>query len=299
MNRRDFLRGAAGAALTFGVLRTAIGDVEAAPVDKNAKMDGEPKMKKAILFSMLPESLSIEDKFKLAHDVGFAGVEAPAITDSEQVKTMRKAADKAEVRIHSVMYGGWEAPLSSPDPKVREQGALGLANTLKAAKELGADGVLLVPAFVNEGTRYIDAYERSQKEIKKLIPTAEKLEVQILIEDVWNNFLLSPIEFARYVDEFKSPWVQAYFDVGNVVAFGWSEDWVRTLGHRIKKIHLKDFKRGPRQFCNLMDGDVNWPEVRKALGEVGYKGYLTPELDNGGEAYLRDLSSRVDKIIAG
>lgn len=236
---------------------------------------------------------------KLARDCGFDGVEGKPTSDAAEIETMRNAAAKAGIVIHSLMYGGWQEPFSSGDPKVIEQGMKDFSAALKCAKEVGATGVLLVPGIVNGDTRYIDCYNRSQKCIKQLIPTAQKLGLRILIENVWNNFLMSPLELARYIDEFKSQWVQSYFDVGNVIAFGWSEDWMRTLGHRIKKIHVKDFKRGPRQWVNLLEGDVNWREVRKALDEIRYDGFLTTELPGGDEAYLRDLSGRLDKIIAG
>ena len=293
MNRREFIIGAAGTALALGAKG---GSASAEPL---SSAGANPALKKAFLYWMLPESLSIEDRFKFARDIGIDGVEARPISDAAEIKAMRAASEKMGVAIHSVMAGGWGKPLSSADPKAAEQGADDVKAAMQCAHDLGADGILLVPAVVNAETRYVDAYNRSQERIKPLIPIAEKLGVRILIEDVWNNFLLSPLEFARYIDEFKSPWVQAYFDVGNVVAFGWPEDWIRTLGHRIKKVHLKDFKKGPRQFCNLLDGDVNWPEVRKALGEVGYEGFLTAELDGGDEAYLRDLQKRIGKIIAG
>ena len=266
-------------------------------MSQSSSKQAVPQLKKAVILGMLPGSLSLDDRFKLAHDLGFDGIEVPPVTDPAEIKAMRYAADKAGVAIHSIIFGGWQVPFSTPDEKAAADGIEGLSAALAGAKELGADGLLLVPGVVNAETRYIDCYQRSQKHIRQLIPTAEKLSVRILIENVWNNFLLSPLEFARYIDEFKSPWVQAYFDVGNVIAFGWSEDWIRTLGHRIKKIHLKDFKRGPREWVNLLDGDVNWPEVRKSLAEVGYNGYLTAELPGGDEKYLRDLSKRMDKII--
>lgn len=259
---------------------------------------GKNKLKKAVIFSMLPDSLSVPDRFKLAHDVGFDGVEVAPITDTAEIKTMREAAENAGVEIHSVIFGGWQTPLSSPDPEVSDRGVKEIKAALEGAKQLGATGLLLVPGVVNGNTRYVDCYQRSQRRLRELIPTAEKLEIPICIENVWNNFLLSPMEFARYIDELKSPWVQAYFDVGNVIAFGWSEDWIRTLRQRIKKVHLKDFKKGPREWVNLMEGDVNWPQVRKALDEVGYAGYLTAELSGGNEKYLRDLSDRMSKIIA-
>lgn len=291
MNRRDFLIGTAATVLALGALRK-VTEAESVPQTKQ-----KSALKKGVIFAMLPGSLSVADRFKLAHDIGFDGVEINSITDPAEIRTMRDAADKAGIPIHSVICNGWGSPLSSADPKVIESGIENLSATLKVAKEVGANGVLFVPGIVNGDTRYIDCYERSQKAIKKVVPIAEKLGVRINVENVWNNFLLSPIEFARYIDEIKSPMVQAYFDVGNVIAFGWSEDWVRTLGPRIKKIHVKDFKRGPREWVNLLDGDVNWPEVRKALGEVGFNDYMTCELGGGDEAYLRDISARMDKII--
>jgi hexulose-6-phosphate isomerase len=287
LTRRELLGAAAGAAL-----------VSAAGRGEAAATSGPWRAKKSLLYSMLPKELSLEEKFRLARDVGFEGVEAPPMSVEEAGK-MRAAADKAGVRIHSVIFGGWHAPLSDPDPAVVERGRRDVEAALHTAKALGADNILLVPAVVNEKVRYVDAYQRSQRQIRRLIPLAERLGIIITIEEVWNNFLLSPLEFARYVDEFKSPFVRAYFDVGNVVAFGWPEDWIRTLGRRIHTVHLKDFRRRGRQFVNLQDGDVNWPEVRRAFLEVGYHGYMACELGGGDEAYLRDVSARVDKIIAG
>lgn len=262
--------------------------------------------KKAVLYGMLPGNLSMEDRFKLARDVGFEGVEAPPITDPAECEKMHVAAEKAGIMIHCVIYGGWDPPLSHPDPAMQERAVQGVRRGLEGARLMGADALLLVPAVVNAQTRYVDAYKRSQANIKKLIPTAAKHKVIICIEEVWNNFLLSPLEFTRYIDEFKSPWVQAYFDVGNVVTFGWPEDWIRTLGKRIKRVHLKDYKGGPGlfggnkgDFVNLLDGSVNWSEVRKALSEIGFTSYMTTELGGGDEAYLRDVSARVDKILVG
>jgi L-ribulose-5-phosphate 3-epimerase len=293
LNRREFLIGTAGAVVALGTPRTTS---EAETVSQTVS---DAKLKKGVLFGMLPGSLSIEDRFKLARDIGIEGVEVRPISDATEIKAMRAASDKTGVAIQSIMFGGWKTPLSSADAAGAQQCADELKATLQSAKELGADGVLVVPAVVNAETRYLDAYKRSQERLKPIVPVAEKLKVRILIEDVWNNFLLSPLEFARYIDELDSAYLQAYFDVGNVVAFGWPQDWIRTLGHRIKKVHLKDFKKGPREWVNLLDGDVNWPEVRKALGEVGYSGFMTAELDGGDEAYLRDLCKRMDKIIAG
>lgn len=299
MDRREFLKNAAKGAMSVSIIGALTKRLQAKAIEENptAASDMESELKKAFCFSMFPESLSVEDRFKLAKDIGLHGVEVKPTLDAKEIGEMRAASEKTGVEIHSIIYGGWSAPLSSPDPVVAERGVSEVIGALKSAKELGAANILLVPAVVNEKTRYVEAYERSQAHLRKLAAEAEKQRVMVLVENVWNNFLLSPIEFARYVDEIGSPWVQAYFDVGNVLAFGWPEDWIRTLGNRIKKVHLKDFKRGPRQFVNLLDGDVNWPEVRKALREVGYRGYLTAELGGGDAKYLRDVSERMDKII--
>src|SRR6185369_11506168 len=168
-------------------------------------------------------------RFKLARDLGFDGVEVPrqSLADADK---MRAAADAAGTRIHSIIFGGWDAPLSSPDDSVIAKGMENVRTNLHAAHIMGCDGILLVPALVSAKVRYQDAYKRSMENIRRLIPDAEKHGVMINIEEVWNNFLLSPIEFAHYVDSFKSRWIGAYFDVGNVVRFAWPEDWIRTLG---------------------------------------------------------------------
>ncbi len=179
-----------------------------------------------------------------------------------------------------------------------------METSLRNAKLWGADTVLLVPAVVNTKVSYQDAYTRSQNVIRqRILPLAQELKVMIGIEEVWNKFLLSPLEFARYVDEFQSPWVKAYFDVGNIVFYGYPQDWIRTLGKRIVKLHLKDFaldrKDGQFYWKNLGEGDIEWAEVRKALDEIGYNGYVTLEIDGGNAAYLRDVSQRVDRFLAG
>ncbi len=173
-----------------------------------------------------------------------------------------------------------------------------METSLRNAKLWGADAVLLVPAVVDPKTTYSQAWERSQSEIRKLIPLAKELGVVIAIEEVWNKFLLTAPDFARYVDEFRSPWIRAYFDVGNVVMYGFPQEWIRTLGNRILKFHLKDFKYDTRQFVPLHEGSIDWTEVRRAIGEINFSGFLTVELSGGDEAYLREVSRRVDRILS-
>lgn len=294
MTRRDFLaRSAAGA-----VLAATLGQPTMA-----APAEGE--IKKAVIYSMLPSALPPADRFKLARDCGFAGVEMPPLPEAE-CEPLRSAAERAGIRLHSVIYGGWNPPLTHPDPAQRERSIRNAEAALRSAKLFGADCILLVPGIVNAATPYRSAYQWAQEGIRKLIPTAEKLDLTINLEEVWNNFLLSPLEFSAFVDSFRTPHVQAYFDVGNVVPFAWPEDWIRTLGPRIKRVHLKDFKGGPGlfegikgSFVNLREGSINWPEVRKAFSEIGYHGWVTCELGAGDAEYLKDVSRRVDLILAG
>lgn len=259
-------------------------------------------IRKGVYVSMLPRELSYADRFKLARDVGFEDVECATAPDPKVAEEIKKAAESAGVRIHSVMnQAHWKFPLSATDPAVVAESLKGMETSLENAHFWGADAVLLVPAVVSAQTRYQEAWTRSQEQIRKLLPLADKLKVVIAIENVWNKFLLSPLEMARYVDQFNSPWVRAYFDVGNVALFGYPQDWIRTLGKRIAKLHLKDFRFQKRlaEFVALREGDIDWLEVHKALGEAGFAGTATVELPGGDEAYLREVSRRVDLILAG
>jgi L-ribulose-5-phosphate 3-epimerase len=304
-SRRDFLKLSMGAACAgpLASLLPASASVTGAPPVADASSG---RIKKAVQIYMLPKHLSYTDRFKLAREVGLEAVEAQTVKDPKEAEEIKKAAEEAKLRIHSVMnMDHWEYPLSSGDPAVVEKSLDGMKTSLHNARLWGADTVLLVPAVVNPETSYQDAWSRSQKQIRTLLPLAEELKVVIGIEEVWNKFLLSPLEMAKYVDEFASPWVKSYFDVGNVVLYGYPQDWIHTLGKRIVKVHLKDFKMGKgwnpvtAQFVNLGDGDVDWAAVRKAFADVGYTSYATTELEAGNEAYLRDLSKRVDKLVLG
>ena len=282
MNRRTFLATGGAAMLNAAPARLPI--------------------KKAVEFEMLPKSGSYADRFQMARDAGFEQVECPTMPDEHEAEEVKKASEKTGLRIHSVMnMAHWKYPLSSSDPAVVAESVKGMETSLRNAHFWGADTVLLVPAVVNAETRYRDAWTRSQHEIRKLIPMAQQLNVIIGIEEVWNKFLLSPLEFARYIDEFNSPWIRAYFDVGNVVISGYPQDWIRTLGKRIVKLHIKDFKfeNDVAKWTPLREGAINWPEVYKALHEVGYTGSATVELEGGDAAYLREVNRRFDLILSG
>jgi L-ribulose-5-phosphate 3-epimerase len=262
-------------------------------------------IKKAVLLSMLPKELPYPERFQLALEVGFEGIEIGTITDPQEADAIRAASVKTGLVIHSVMNAEhWRSPLSSADPAVVAKSVAGMETSLRNAKLWGAGVVLLVPAVVNAETGYQDAWTRSQKVIReRILPLAKELEVVIGIEEVWNKFLLSPLELNKYVDEFESPFVQAYVDVGNMVFYGYPQDWIRTVGRRTVRVHLKDFQldrpNGRFYWKNLGEGDIDWPEVRKALADIGYEGFATVELQGGDAAYLKDVVARVDRFLAG
>ena len=260
---------------------------------------------KSTLISMLPKDVAYAQRFAIARDAGFAAIEMQTIARQEEAEEIRDAARKTGLRVHSVMnMDHWRYPLSSSEREVVDKSVAGMEVSLRNAVLWGADAVLLVPAVVDASTSYRDAWARSQRVIReRLVPMAADLKITIAVEEVWNKFLLSPLEFARYVDDFGTPWVRAYFDVGNVVIYAFPQDWIRTLGPRIVKIHLKDFKfdrqNGRFAWTKLGEGDIDWPEVRRALNDIGYAGCATTELPAGDAAYLKDVSTRVDRILAG
>jgi len=248
---------------------------------------------------------SVLDRMKAAKEAGFEGVEMDSHMDADEVL---RARDETGLAIPSVCDSvHWSKPLSHPDPKVRAEGLEGLKQALRDAKRYGASSVLLVPAVVNKQVSYADAWTRSQEEVRKAVPLAEELGVKIACENVWNHFLLSPLEAARYVDEFNSPAVGWHFDVGNVVTYGWPEQWIRILGKRIQKLHIKEYSRklqdqeGMRKGFDvkLLEGDDDWPAVMKALDDVGYNGWAQTEQEGGDSPEgLRDLVVRFEKILA-
>jgi len=291
--RRDFLKTTAA-----GIAFTAVSlSMFAAGIKRTNK--------RGIMWATVGVKGSVLEKMKAIKTAGFDGTEMMSHMDVDEVL---RARDETGLVIPSVCGAHhWGKPLSDPNPKVREEGLEALKQTLREAKRYGASSVLLVPAVVKKEVSYDDAYTRSQAEIRKAVPLAEELGVKIAIENVWNNFLLSPLEAARYVDEFKSPAVGWHFDVGNIIHYGWPEQWIRVLGPRIQKLHIKEFSRkkaeqqgrGAGFAVPLLEGDNNWPAVMKALDEIGYGGWAITEQGGGDTPEgLQDLRERLDKILA-
>jgi len=257
-----------------------------------------------IMWGSIGVGKTILDKFEAAKLAGYNGVEVDSHLNRDEVL---KAKEATGLRVHSVCDSKhWKLLLSSPDAKIRQEGADALKIALEDAGMFGADAVLLVPGRVTDTVSYDDCWNRSSEEIKKVVPFAAKLKVKIAIENVWNNFLLSPLEAARYIDQFRSPWVGAYFDCGNILAYGWPEQWIKILGKRIAKIHIKEYSKkiadtqGKSAGFNvkLREGDVNWGAVMSALDQVGYKGWTSIEMPGGDTPEgLKDLCDRLKLII--
>lgn len=260
-------------------------------------------MKKGICIGSLPGN-STEDRFKLAKEAGFDGVEIGTLDNNTDRLQTKEIATQHRLEVFSVMNSKhWACPLSDADDAVRAESRDGMLDSIATATAVGADAVLLVPAVVNEVTHYEAAYERSQTEIRKLVPVAAEKGITIALENVWNKFLLSPMEFSQYLDEFESETITAYFDVGNIVLYGYPQHWIRSLGSRISKVHVKGFNANESRFTYLIeDCTIDWNAVMEAFEDIGYDDYMTAELPVDGdnpEGRVHSISDDMDKIIAG
>jgi hexulose-6-phosphate isomerase len=259
----------------------------------------KPKLRKAVKYSMIGQGKTVQDKFELIKKIGFEGVEidSPSKLNLDEANAARKATG---IKIHGVIDSvHWRDTLSHPDEKVRAKGLEALLGAIRDAEKVGADTVLLVPGVVNKDVTYEQCWERSRAEVKKALPAAEKAKVRIAIEVVWNNFITKPDQFVDYIDSFASPWVGGYFDCSNMVKYGVPPaDWIRKLGKRMLKFDFKGYSKTKGFNVKIGEGDEDWPEILKALAEVGYNGWATAEVGSGGEEHLRDVSDRMDKILA-
>jgi len=303
-DRRTFLSRAAAVAASGAVLGPAA-SIRAGrePEQRTTSMT----IRKAVKYEMVNvEGASVTERFALVKELGFDGIE-PGRPSGVPVEVMKRASDETGLPVHGVVCSThWRDPLSSPDAEVRARGRAGLEQALDDAAVLGASTVLLVPAVVSKEVSYADAWARSQEEIAKVLPRARDLGLRIAIENVWNHFLLSPLEAVRYVDDLGRDAVGWYFDVGNIVNYGWPEHWIRTLGTRILKIDGKEFSRGKRNEEGLWagfgvrigDGDCDWAAVMSALREIGFAGeWFTAEVGGGGRERLAEIKARMDRVL--
>ena len=302
MNRKNFLKTSTGIVAATALPFSSFANTKRSD-DMNAK---KVILKKSLVYGMIDEDLSMADKFKLVKDLGFDGVELNSPNDFDTGEIL-EAKEKSGIEFPSVInQDHWSKPLSDPDPAVREACIKSVAISLQDMKDYGGDTVLVVPGVVNDKVSYEQAYFQSQASIRELIPHAEKTGIQIALENVWNNMFLSPLEAKRFLDEINHPLVGWYFDIGNILRYGWPEHWIETLQSRIMKLHMKEYSRDimfkegvSKGFgVELMEGDNNWPVVMKALNAINYKGeWITAEVKGGDKNRLLDVSQRMDRII--
>jgi L-ribulose-5-phosphate 3-epimerase len=301
-NRRHFL-GACGS--TVALASFSGRPICAAP--EVAALEGGKlyPLKLAVKYDMIKTNGSVEEKFALLKRIGFDGVEmnSPDKVDREEAV---RARDKTGVVIHGVVDSiHWNKRLSDPDPAVRAEGLEGLKTAIRDCHQYGGTTVLLVPGKVsNKETENFDqVWERSTAETKKVLPMADELGVKIAIEVVWNGFITKPEQLVEYVDQFKTPTVGAYFDCSNMLRYGVpAAEWIRKLGKRMLKFDFKGFnydkylKDEKKAWVPIGEGTENWPEVLKALDEVGYRDWATAEVAGGGEKELADVLARMRRI---
>ncbi|MEP6662115.1 MAG: sugar phosphate isomerase/epimerase family protein [Verrucomicrobiota bacterium] len=295
--RRNFLKKSAAVLAWAAVSSPLLAAEKTTGVKRN--------LKKGIMFATIGVPGSVMEKFKAVKEAGFAGVEPMSHMNQEEVL---KARDETGLKIPSVCCSThWKENLASADAAERERGLNGLKQTLQDAKKYGASSVLFIPGIVSKDVSYADAYTRSQTELRKAVPLAEELGVKIALENVWNNFLLSPLEAARYVDEMKSSAVGWHFDVGNILRSGWPEQWISVLGNRIQKLHIKEFSRTKMNDAglwkgfevNLQEGDNDWSAVMQALDKIHYEGWGIAEQQGANSPEgLKSISERMDRIFA-
>ena len=294
IDRRGFLK-ATGA----GAVASALATSRAAPVVgalTTASTRPPKRWRKAFMLGQ--GEGDIRPAFEDLVAAGFEGVElvSPNRLDPDEVL---KARDATGIVIHGLSGSRhWAKPLSDPDPAVVEEGMTAIRAEIEQAKLFGASTVLVVPAVVTPKVSYREAWERSQARIAELLPMAEEQGIVLAIEEVWNKFLLSAPEFARYVDELDSPQAKAYFDVGNVVEFGYPAEWIRELGDRIVKVHVKEYAKRERFSYKLGEGgEIDWEDVRRAFEEVGYDGWITAEVGANGRDELAEVHRRLEDLL--
>lgn len=278
MDRKEFIRvGTAGIA-GFAANPLSMNLMAQPKSDRGSSFQLD--LKKGYMLGSFPSrnDYTLFEQFQMLEMAGFQGAEPESGLNRSEVL---EAMEATGLEVPSVMVSThWSQPLSSSDADTRRAGLEGLLTALQDAHDYGAKCVLLVPGVVNESVSYDEAYYRSQEEIRKAIPMAEDLDVTIAIENVWNQFLLSPMEAARFVDEFETDAVGWYMDVGNIMNFGFPDQWIKILGDRIAMVHIKEYSMDKRNSegpgagfrVNYLEGDSNWQAIMSALRDVGYDG---------------------------
>lgn len=249
---------------------------------------------------------SLKDLLQLCQDAGYEAVELsfgegrdPDINlDDAGIKAVAQQCREAGVALTSLIARYKSGSYLSRDPELRQAARKSLSRALEIAELLGAQTVLLHPGQVEAGASYVETYAQFIKDMKDIAPEAEARGVNIGIENVWNRFMLSPKEACDIVDAIGSPRVGVYLDTGNMMSYGYPEQWICDLGPRIKAVHFKDFKRREHRFVPLMDGDCPWPTVVEELRKVGYAGPVIHEVSGDRDQQI-EMAKRMRRIMAG
>jgi len=296
-DRRRFLAGSLGSFVGLGLAAKSGLQVLAAETQTPS---GRGRIYKSVKWGMIQGDLTVLEKFQRCKELGYDGMELYSPVDAT-AQEIQAASMATGMPVHGLVdMKHWTLRLSSPDEKQRDQGREVLLQALRDCKAFGGDTVLLVPGNVTGPEENPDhVWKRSILEIRKVLPLASRLGIRVLIENVWNGFCEQPEQLRDYIDEIDSPWVGVYFDIGNAQKFAPSQNWVRILGHRIVKLDVKGWGLGlPNQgFCKIGEGTVDWPEVCKALAEIGFSGWCTAEVKGGDRKRLADVAARVDKVL--
>jgi L-ribulose-5-phosphate 3-epimerase len=259
------------------------------------------RLLKTLKIGMIRVPGSLTDKFKAAKAAGFLGVE-PLAPGMDVAETKRAIADSGLPVDGTVCSSHWKIRHTSADPATRAQALADLQTALRDTREVGGHSVLLVVGRGEDGPEH-EIWPRSVENIRKAIPLAAELGVSILIENVWNQFLYdhdgganqTAEKFVRYVDDFNSPWVGMQFDIGNHWKYGSMGDWIRALGRRVLKLDVKGFSRAQNKFTPIGEGDIDFPDVRKALHEINFHGWVAAEVGGGDLAHLQGVSAQMDR----
>ncbi|RJS84064.1 sugar phosphate isomerase/epimerase [Candidatus Bathyarchaeota archaeon] len=241
-------------------------------------------MRKGVNAWIYPSKFTIDEVLEASANIGFEGVELnineKALNFSKKRRReIAKNASSLGLELPSLCTDlFWKFNLASPEEKVRKKGVEIIEKGCEFASDIGSKVLLVVPAVAVPEITYEETWRLARESILKAALTAEDHEVILGIENVWNRFLYSPLEFRRFIEEINHPYVKMYFDVGNVHFLGFPQQWIRYLSDLIVCIHVKGFLRSERQFKPLLEGDIPWPEVMKALRDIKYKGFLNVEL---------------------
>lgn len=299
-SRRRFMHlvgGGAALGAVGGLPVSAFGSMSSA-----RRQDDEKRMLKTLKIGMVGAGANLAEKFQIARDAGFDGIEmdSPGL----KVEDVREATKKSGLPVDgTVCSTHWSVRHSSPDAEVRAKALQDLKTAIRDTDQIGGNTVLLVVGHGDDGPE-ADIWPRSIENIAKALPLAARYGIYIAIENVWNKFLYdhdgdenqTAEKFARYVDDFNSPWVGMQFDIGNHWKYGDVGSWIRTLGKRIMKLDVKGFMRATGKWTPIGEDDIPWADVRAALGEIGYLGWVAAEVGGGDAEYLKTVSKQMDKV---